>query len=83
MQEVTMAIRTILRLPEVVKATGNKKSQIYALMSTGDFPRPVKISSQCVGWFQDEIEEWQETLSRSTGGWCPRDRKRQPSTETA
>jgi prophage regulatory protein len=70
-----MAVRTILRLPAVEKATGNKKSQIYALMASGDFPRPVKISPQSVGWFEDEIEAWQQARDRATGGWCPRDRK--------
>jgi prophage regulatory protein len=50
-----MAVRTILRLPAVEKATGNKKSQIYALMAKGEFPRPVKISLQSVGWYEDEM----------------------------
>jgi prophage regulatory protein len=50
-----MAVPTILRLPAVEKATGNKKSQIYALMAAGDFPRPVKISPQCVGWYVSAV----------------------------
>jgi prophage regulatory protein len=78
-----MAVRTILRLPAVERATGNKKSQIYALMASGDFPRPVKISPQCVGWYEDEIETWQQQRQRSAGGWSPRDRKRQQSTSEA
>ena len=77
-----MAIRNILRLPAVEKATGNKKSQIYALMAKGEFPRPVKLSEQSVGWFEDEIEAWQKKLDRATGGWCPRDRKRQRQSAT-
>ena len=71
-----MAIRTILRRPAVEKATGLEKSQIYHLMSRGDFPRAIKISSQAVGWFADEVAAWQESRQRATGGWCPRDRKR-------
>ena len=78
-----MAIRTILRLPAVVKATGNKKSQVYSLMASGDFPRPVRISPQCVGWYEDEILEWQQSRPRATGGWCPRDRKRRSTSEAA
>jgi len=77
LKRITMAVRTILRLPAVEKATGNKKSQIYALMASGDFPRPVKISPQCVGWYEDEVLEWQQSRPRSTGGWCPRNRMRQ------
>ena len=77
-----MAIREILRLPAVKEASGyNSTSQIYALMAKGEFPRPVKIGEQAVGWYEDEIEAWQAKRPRATGGWCPRDRKRQQSGE--
>jgi prophage regulatory protein len=78
-----MAVRTILRRPAVENATGLEKSQIYQLMAAGTFPRPVKISSQAVGWYEDEIEAWQTSRERSTGGWCPNDRKRQADAEAA
>jgi prophage regulatory protein len=75
-----MAIRKILRLPAVKEASGyDSTSQIYALMAKGEFPRPVKIGEQAVGWYEDEIEQWQAKRPRATGGWCPRDRKRQSS----
>ena len=77
-----MAIRKILRLPAVKEASGyDSTSQIYALMARGEFPRPVKIGAQAVGWYADEIEAWQNKLDRATGGWSPRDRKRQQSGE--
>jgi prophage regulatory protein len=72
-----MAVRNILRLPAVEKVSGHKKSQIYVLMAKGEFPRPVKLSEQSVGWFEDEIEAWQNKLDRAIGGWSPRSRKRQ------
>jgi prophage regulatory protein len=71
-----MALRTILRLPAVEKATGTKKSMIYSLMQRGRFPRPVKIGPQAVGWYEDEVSAWQAERPRATGGWCPNDRKR-------
>jgi prophage regulatory protein len=70
-----MAVRTILRLPAVEQATGHKKSQLYHLMGKGEFPRPVNISKQSVGWWSDEIEAWQQSRQRAEGGWSPRDRK--------
>jgi prophage regulatory protein len=76
-----MAIRTIMRLPEVEKASGHGKSQLYALMRQGLFPRPVNISKQSVGWWSDEIQQWQEDRQRAEGGWSPRDRKRQRAME--
>jgi prophage regulatory protein len=78
-----MAARNILRLSAVEKRSGHKKSQIYHLMAKGEFPRPVQISKQSVGWFEDEIEAWQQRLDRAVGGWCPRDRKRGTSEEAA
>ena len=71
-----MAVRNILRLPAVKKVSGHERSQIYALMAKGEFPRPVKLSEQSVGWFEDEIEEWQQSRPRAKGGRSPRDRKR-------
>lgn len=66
-----MAVRSILRLAGVEAATGLKKSAIYAEMAKGEFPRPVRISRQAVGWFQDEIEQWQAERQRAQGGWRP------------
>jgi prophage regulatory protein len=77
-----MALRNMLRLAAVEKATGHKKSQIYKLMADGEFPRPYQTSPQCVAWDELEILEWQRKLDRSTGGWCPRDRKQQSTSET-
>ena len=78
-----MAIRKILRLPGVEHVTGFKKSKIYDLIGQGEFPRPVQLSSQAVGWYEDEIEVWQQKLDRATGGWCPRDRKRRSTSESS
>ena len=72
-----MAVRTILRLPAVKAATGfGSTSQIYELMARGEFPRAVRLSPQAVGWFADEIAEWQEARERTSPGVAPRDRKR-------
>jgi prophage regulatory protein len=73
------AVRTILRMPQVEAATGLKQSHIYHLISQGQFPRGVKLSSQAVGWFADEVAQWQASRERALGGWCPRDRKRSTS----
>jgi prophage regulatory protein len=70
------AVRTILRMPQVEQASGLKQSHIYDLIAQGNFPRPVKLSSQAVGWFADEIAQWQAGRERAMGGWSPRDRKR-------
>jgi prophage regulatory protein len=72
-----MTVRTILRMPQVKEASGLKESHIYDLIKEGKFPRPVKLAAQSVGWYADEIADWQQSRARAMGGWSPRDRKRQ------
>src|SRR5262245_39261154 len=73
------AVQNILRMPQVKAATGLGQSHIYQLMSEGRFPRPVKLANQAVGWLENEVAEWQQSLVRAEGGWSPRDRKRVPA----
>ena len=48
----------ILRLGQVIEATGPGKSKIYELQATGNFPMRVQITSHCVGWVEEEIQMW-------------------------
>ena len=48
----------ILRLGQVIEATGLGKSKIYELQATGNFPMRVQITSHCVGWVEEEIQMW-------------------------
>ena len=49
---------TILRRPQVQQRTGLSCSSIYALMSSGDFPAPIRMSPHTVGWLEHEIDRW-------------------------
>ena len=62
-----------MRLPEVIKLTGFRRSQIYRLVNIGEFPKQVKISSKSVAWLESELEEWmdkkiQESRNNAPGG---------------
>lgn len=48
----------LIRLSEVIKKTGFKKSWIYLLISQGKFPQSVKIGTRSVAWVESEINEW-------------------------
>ncbi|EXU75506.1 helix-turn-helix transcriptional regulator [Erwinia mallotivora] len=48
----------LIRLSDVMKKTGFKKSWIYLLISQGDFPPAVKIGSRSVAWLESEVNEW-------------------------
>lgn len=49
---------TILRLFDVKARTGLSRSTIYAYISTGNFPRPIKIGARCSGWLESEVEQF-------------------------
>ena len=54
-------IDRILRRKEVERLTGFGRSQIYALMVTGQFPRQIKLSARAVGWRESEVVAWLNT----------------------
>lgn len=47
-----------LRLDEVIKKTGLKKSTIYFLASKNEFPKSINITSRSVAWLESEINQW-------------------------
>ena len=51
-------VQQILRRPELETKLGLSRSTIYALMSKGQFPRPIKLGCRAVGWRSIDIEKW-------------------------
>ncbi|MBI1416846.1 MAG: AlpA family phage regulatory protein [Limimaricola sp.] len=54
-------LNPLIRRPEVERLTGLGRSQIYAMMSRGEFPRPVRISARSVGWRESDVAAWLES----------------------
>ncbi len=50
-----------MRRKAVEEATGLSRSTIYHLMSRGDFPRPVRLTSKAVAWSEQDIADWLRT----------------------
>jgi prophage regulatory protein len=48
----------MLRLPQVMQMTGLRKTKIYELQATDEFPRRVRLTSHSVGWVEEEIQAW-------------------------
>ncbi len=48
------------RLPKVKDKVGLGTSQIYAMMSSGRFPRPVRLGIKAVAWNSREIDAFIE-----------------------
>jgi prophage regulatory protein len=58
--------RRFLRLPEVERISGFKRSHIYNLMKAGEFPQSIKLGSRAVAWDSVAVEQWQmERLAHS------------------
>ena len=55
----------ILRLPAVKAATGLSRSTIYAEVSAGRMPPPIKLSPRSSGWLATEIDAFIEARARA------------------
>ena len=48
----------IIRFKQVHLATGLSRSTIWRKERDGTFPRRRKISTNCVGWLESQVEAW-------------------------
>jgi prophage regulatory protein len=55
----------LLRLPNVVAATGLARSTVYKLISAGQFPAPLRLTTRAVAWQLSEIEAWIASRERA------------------
>ena len=51
----------IVRVPKVCRRLQISRSALYRLIDRGEFPAPFKISAQCVGWRESDIDRWIES----------------------
>ena len=56
----------LLRLPEVIAMTTLSSTTIYDMMAAREFPRPIRVGTRAVRWFQHEVIEF--IASRPRGG---------------
>jgi prophage regulatory protein len=48
----------IIRLPQAIKKTGLSRSTIYSLISRGEFPQKIQLSTRSIGFLESEINDW-------------------------
>ena len=58
----------LLPIREVMSKIGCSRPQVYRLMHSQGFPRPVHVSKRSRGWRSDEIDEWIEARSAQRPG---------------
>jgi prophage regulatory protein len=54
----TKPLDRILREPEVKRATGLSRTTRWRGVRVGTFPKPVKITSTTIGWYQTDVARW-------------------------
>lgn len=58
----------ILRRRQVEEMVGLSCSTIYAAIAAGEFPKPVQLGAQSVGWLLSDVENWiRERVAASRG----------------
>ncbi len=58
MSRTTQPPLKVLRRREVQLRTGLPSSSLYALIAQGEFPHPIQLSVNRVGWLEHEINDW-------------------------
>ena len=56
--------RKVLRVAQVEDATGLSRATIYRKMNDRTFPIAVRLGDRAVGWYADEINEFNDSRSR-------------------
>ena len=54
----------ILRNSQVMETTGLSRTTIWRLERGGEFPKRVQLSTNSVGWLENEVYEWLEQRKR-------------------
>lgn len=57
-QTIKRAPDRLLRLPEVERLTGLRRSTIYEQMRRGIFPRSVKAGQRSAAWPESAVQSW-------------------------
>lgn len=52
------ATDTIIRLRTVLKRTGLSRSTLYRKIDAGTFPKQIRISANCTGWYESQVNQW-------------------------
>lgn len=51
---------TIIRRDQVIARTGLSFSSIYRRVRAGQFPTPIHLGGNSVGWIETEVDAWVE-----------------------
>ena len=64
-------LRRVVREPEVRDCTGSHSTTILRWERKGLFPKRIVIGPNTVGWYKDEIADWQASRQRQVDSGRP------------
>ena len=50
--------RKVLRLPEVMRRTGKRRTSLLQAIQRGEFPKPIRLGARAIGFIQSEVDAW-------------------------
>ncbi len=59
-------MKSLLRLPIVIKRTGLPRTTVYELIKDSDFPKPIRLTMRSVAWNSEDIDSWIESRINSS-----------------
>lgn len=54
----------IIRIKAVCEKTGISRSGVYRLVASGDFPKPITLTTYTKGWIESEINQWLQVRAK-------------------
>lgn len=54
-----MQAQIIYRPRDMKALTGLGSTTLWEMVARGDFPRPIRLGKQAVGWTDHDVAEWQ------------------------
>lgn len=60
MEEAAEENIELIRINEVIRIIPLSKSNIYSMIKTGAFPKPINIGGRSVAWNRKDIKQWIE-----------------------
>lgn len=68
-EKMSAALPKLIKRPEVQSETTLSRSQIYALISEGKFPKPISLGGNRVAWLSSEVFAWiDQRIAERNGG---------------
>ncbi len=82
---------SIIRIAAVLALTGLSRVSVWRQVRAGQFPAPIELSANTIGWLENDIASWQASRPRRTYRAPapeevppdqPREKARRPERET-